>query len=607
VGGVILLQARGLLSGILCVASILAIECRAQQGGMGGIASGSAAAPVYDAQKRPITAGGFVDKGPVIFEDVTKQAGLSGWRHKMGVPEKNFIVETNGSGVCLLDYDNDGWLDIYLVNGSTFDALDGKEEPPHAALFHNNHDGTFTDVTEKAGLTRTGWCYGVSVGDYDNDGHDDLFLTYYGKNVLYHNNGDGTFTDVTEEAGLVESGTRFGSGCTFVDYDRDGFLDLFVSRYIDMDLAKTPVGGSSRYCKYLDVPVNCGPLGLQQETCTLYHNGGNGTFTDVSAKAGISNAGTRYGLTAVAFDYNNDGWPDLFVACDSTPNLLYRNNHDGTFTEVGMEAGCAVSGDGQEEANMGVGVGDYDGDGFLDLFLPHFSSDTPILYRNSKGEFFDDVTSAAGLAVNTKYVCWGVDFADFDNDGWLDIFHVTGTVYPEVEKVNPEYKFKTPRVVYRNLGNGSFEEVSDLSGAPVLEPHSSRGCAFGDFNNDGNIDVLILNMSEPPSLLLNQNHSDNHWLTIKLAGTRSNRSAIGARVTVTAGERRQVREVLSASSYISQSDLRQHFGLGQAKRADQIEVRWPSGVVDRVKGIDADQFIVIEEERGMRKLEGNHT
>jgi len=267
---------------------------------------------------------------------------------------------------------------------------------------------------------------------------------------------------------------------------------------------------------------------------------------------------------------------------------------------VGMEAGCAVSGDGQEEANMGVGVGDYDGDGFLDLFLPHFSSDTPILYRNSRGEFFDDVTSAAGLAVNTKYVCWGVDFADFDNDGWLDIFHVTGTVYPEVEKVNPEYKFKTPRVVYRNLGNGSFEEVSDLSGAPVLEPHSSRGCAFGDFNNDGNVDVLILNMSEPPSLLLNQNRSGHHWLSIKLLGTRSNRSAIGARVAVTAGGRRQVREVLSGSSYISQSDLRQHFGLGQAKSVDQIEVRWPSGLIDRLPGVDADQFIVVEEGRGIR-------
>jgi hypothetical protein len=573
-------------------AASLILTATSRLGGQGMASRGIKPAPRPKFSGRP---------WPVTFTDVAARAGLTAPTVYGEEYVKRYIVEANGPGIAFYDYDHDGWLDIFVPSGTRLEGFPAGHEPTNR-LYHNNRDGTFTDVTAKAGLTRTGWCYGVSVGDYDNDGHDDLFLTYYGKNVLYHNNGDGTFTDVTDKAGLVESGTRFGSGCTFVDYDRDGFLDLFVSRYIDMDLAKTPVGGSSRYCKYLDVPVNCGPLGLQQETCTLYHNNGNGTFTDVSAKAGILKAGTRYGLTAVAFDYNNDGWPDLFVACDSTPNLLYRNNHDGTFTEVGMEAGCAVSGDGQEEANMGVGVGDYDGDGFLDLFLPHFSSDTPILYRNSKGEFFDDVTSAAGLAVNTKYVCWGVDFADFDNDGWLDIFHVTGTVYPEVEKVNPEYKFKTPRVVYRNLGNGSFEEVSDLSGAPVLEPHSSRGCAFGDFNNDGNIDVLILNMSEPPSLLLNQNHSNNHWLTIKLAGTRSNRSAIGARVTVTTGERRQVREVLSASSYISQSDLRQHFGLGQAKRADQIEVRWPSGLVDRVKGIDADQFIVIEEERGMRKL-----
>lgn len=536
---------------------------------------------------------------PVTFADVAPRAGLTSPTVYGEEYVKRYIVEANGPGIAFYDYDHDGWLDVLVPSGTRLEGFPPGHEPTNR-LYHNNRDGTFTDVTEKAGLTRTGWCYGVCVGDYDNDGHDDLFLTYYGRNVLYHNNGDGTFTDVTGKAGLRESGTRFGSGCTFVDYDRDGFLDLFVSRYIDMDLAKTPAGGSSRYCKYLDVPVNCGPLGLQQETCTLYHNNGNGTFTDVSAKAGILKAGRRFGLTAVAFDYNNDGWPDLFVACDSTPNLLYRNNRDGTFTEVGMEAGCAVSGDGQEEANMGVGVGDYDGDGFLDLFLPHFSSDAPILYRNSRGEFFDDVTSAAGLAVNTKYVCWGVDFADFDNDGWLDIFHVTGTVYPEVEKVNPEYQFKTPRVVYRNLGNGSFEEVSDLSGAPVLEPHSSRGCAFGDFNNDGNVDVLILNMSEPPSLLLNQNRSGHHWLSIKLLGTRSNRSAIGARVAVTAGGRRQVREVLSGSSYISQSDLRQHFGLGQAKSVDQIEVRWPSGHIDRLPGVDADQFIVVEEGRGIR-------
>jgi hypothetical protein len=342
---------------------------------------------------------------------------------------------------------------------------------------------------------------------------------------------------------------------------------------------------------------------LNKEFCSLYHNNGDGTFTDVTEKAGIRLPGGRYGLGAVAFDYNNDGWPDIFVACDSTPNLLFRNNHDGTFTDVAMEAGVAVNGDGQEQANMGVAVGDYDGDGWLDLFLPHFSDDTPLLLRNMKGEFFDDLTNAAGLAVNTQFVCWGVDFADLDNDGWLDLFHVTGTVYPEVEKVYPDYRFKTQRVVYRNLGNGSFEEVSELCGPAVLAPHSSRGCAFGDFNNDGNLDILIMNMSQPPSLLKNENRSSNHWLVVKAMGTRSNRSAIGARVAVTAGGRPQIREVLSGSSYLSQSDLRQHFGLGEAKKADRIEVRWPSGLVERLDSVEANQFVTIREGQGIVKAE----
>jgi len=535
---------------------------------------------------------------PVTFIDVAPRAGLTLPTVYGEEYTKKYIVEANGAGIAFYDYDHDGWLDIFMANGTRHEGFPPGQEPTNH-LYRNNRDGTFTDVTAKAGLTRSGWCYGVCVGDYDNDGHDDLFLTYFGKNVLYHNNGDGTFTDVSEKAGLGQSRTRYATGCTFVDYDRDGHLDLFASRYIDLDLARTPVGGSSRYCKYRGVPVNCGPLGLNRETCSLYHNNGDGTFTEVTEKAGILKPGGRYGLSTVAFDYNNDGWPDLFVACDSSPNLLFRNNHDGTFTDVGMEAGCAVNGDGLEQANMGVAVGDHDGDGYLDLFLPHFSEDTPILYHNTKGEFFDDVTNAAGLAVNTQYVCWGVDFADLDNDGWLDIFHVNGTVYPEVEKVYPDYKFKQPRVVYRNLGNGSFEEVSQLCGVAVLEPQSSRGCAFGDFDNDGNIDVLVWNMNEPPSLLKNENRSGNHWLSVKTVGTKSNRSGIGARITVTAGGRRQIREVLSGSSYISQSDLRQHFGLGPARKADEIAIRWPCGQVDKVTGVDADQFVTVLEGRGL--------
>ena len=539
---------------------------------------------------------------PVTFTDVAPRAGLTTPVVYGEEYVKKYIVEANGPGIAFFDYDRDGWLDIFLVNGTRHEGFPRGQEPTNH-LYHNNRDGTFTDVTEKAGLKHPGWGYGVCIGDYDNDGYDDLFLTYFGQNVLYHNNGDGTFTDVTEKAGLRQTGTRYGSGCTFVDYDRDGNLDLFVSRYIDLDLATTPVGGANRYCMYKGVSVNCGPLGLNKEFCSLYHNNGDGTFTEVSAKAGIRAPGGRFGLTAVAFDYNNDGWPDLFVACDSSPNLLFRNNHDGTFTEVGMEAGVAVNGDGQEQANMGVAVGDYDGDGWLDLFLPHFSDDTPLLLRNVKGEFFDDLTYAAGLAVNTQYVCWGVDFADLDNDGWLDLFHVTGTVYPEVEKVYPEYRFKTKRIVYENNGNGSFDEVSELCGPAVLEPHASRGCAFGDFDNDGNLDILVMNMSEPPSLLKNENHSGNHWLNVKLVGTRSNRSAIGARVLVTAGGQRQIREVLSGSSYLSQSDLRQHFGLGPTRKVDQVEVRWPSGQVEKVGGVEADQFVTIEEGRGLVKAE----
>lgn len=537
----------------------------------------------------------------VAFTDIASSAGLT---HPTVYGEdnvKNFIFEANGPGIAFYDFDHDGWLDVFVPSGTRLGGLASDQNLPTNRLYRNNRDGTFTDVTERSGLARTGWCYGVCIGDYDNDGYDDLFLTYYGKNVLYHNNGDGTFADVTDKAGLAQPNARFSTGCTFLDYDRDGHLDLFVSRYIQVDLKKLPARGQSRACQFEGVPVACGPLGLPMETCSLYRNNGNGTFTEVTEKAGIAKPGGRYGLAAVALDYNNDGWPDIFVACDSSPNLLFQNNKNGTFSEVGMEAGCAVNGDGQEQAGMGVAVGDYDADGFLDLFLPHFSGDTPILYRNVKGQFFDDLTYPAGLAVNTGYVGWGTGFVDLDNDGWLDIFHVTGTVYPEVEKVHKDYKYKTQRVVFRNLGKGQFEEVSSLCGPAVLAPHSSRGCAFGDFDNDGSPDVVILNMGEPPSLLKNNNSGGNQWLVIKAIGTRSNRSAIGAKISVTAGGLRQVREVLSGSSYLSQSDLRQHFGLGKAQQADEVEIRWPSGHIERLSKISPNQFITVQEGRGVVK------
>jgi enediyne biosynthesis protein E4 len=533
----------------------------------------------------------------VQFTDMASRAGLV---HPIIYGQndiKRTIVEANGPGIAFYDYDHDGWLDIFLVNGTRLEGFPKGQEPTNR-LYRNNRDGTFTDVTETAGLVRSGWGYGVCVGDYDNDGRDDLFLTAYGQNALYHNNGDGTFTDVTARAGLASRATRFNTGCTFVDYDRDGCLDLFVSRYLEIDITKSP-GGPEKYCTFRGIPVNCGPRGLARESCSLYHNNGDGTFTDVTEKSGISKAGKRYGLTAAAFDYNNDGWPDLFVADDSSPNLLFRNNHDGTFSDAAMDAGAATNGDGQEQANMGVAVGDYDGDGFLDIFATHFSDDTPILYRNMKGEFFDDATTAAGLAVETKYVGWGTGFADFDNDGWLDLFEVNGTVYPEVEKIDPEYRFKMPREVFRNLADGSFEEVSERSGAAALEHHSSRGCAFGDFDNDGSVEVLIVNMGEPPSLLKNTVANTNHWLSVKLVGTKSNRSAIGARVTLEAGGRKQIREVMSGGSYISQSDLRQHFGLGTAQRVEALEIRWPNGQSEQVKNLDPDRFVTIQEGKGV--------
>jgi enediyne biosynthesis protein E4 len=535
---------------------------------------------------------------PITLKDVSQEAGLTTPTLYGRDDVKKFIYEANGPGIAFFDYDHDGWQDIFVPSGLPPKGETGATN----RLYHNNRDGTFTDVTEKAGLTRTGWCYGVCVGDYNNDGRDDLFLTYYGKNVLYRNNGDGTFTDVTGRAGLGQSETRFSTGCTFLDYDRDGRLDLFVSRYVRIEEGKLPAEGANRYCQYMGVPVACGPLGLPQETCSLYHNNGDGTFTEVTRKAGIDKAGARYGLTAVSFDWDHDGWPDIFVACDSSPNLLFRNQRDGTFSEIGMELGIAVNGDGQPQANMGVAMGDYDEDAWEDLFITHFSGDTPILYHGVKGEFFDDVTYAAGLAVETAYVGWGTGFADLDNNGWLDIFEVTGSIYPEVARVHHDYPFKMPRIVFRNLGDGTFEEVTRLCGQGANELHSSRGCAFGDFNNDGRVDILVLNMGEPPSLLRNDGPHDNHWLNLKLTGTKSNHSAIGARITVLAGGRLQTRHVLSGSSYISQSDLRQHFGLGSAPRAEAIEVHWPSGRSDRFEGVEGGRFWEIEEGGRLKAL-----
>ncbi len=527
------------------------------------------------------------------FVDIAKSAGLIHPTVYGGRKSKQYIIETIGCGVAFLDYDNDGWLDALVLNGA---RLDGSGDATNR-LYKNNRDGTFTDVTEKAGLQKSGWAAGVCVGDYNNDGHEDLFLTYWGQNVLYRNNGNGTFTDVTREAGLLDPQRRWGTGCTFIDYDRDGKLDLFVANYVDFDPGKVPKPGGDSYCNWKGIPVNCGPLGLPRGRGFLYRNNGDGTFTDVSAASGIAKATRSYGLTAAAADFDDDGWPDIYVACDSSSSYLFRNNHDGTFEEVGLEAGVALNDDGMEQAGMGLAVGDFNLDGRLDIFKTHFADDTNILYRNQGRLRFEDATIAAGLGVETRFVGWGAGIVDLDNDGEPDIFYVTGHVYPEVEAKLPAYPYRTPRVIFRNLGGGKFEELIDQAG-PGLARHSSRGCAFGDFDNDGDMDVLILNFDEPPSLLRNDVTGGGRWLKVKLLGVKSNRSAIGARVTVTYGARRQAQEVLSQSSFLSANDPRLHFGLGAAARAD-IEVRWPGGGRQTFANIEANRLVTIREGEGI--------
>ena len=525
------------------------------------------------------------------FTDIGAQAGLSHPVIYGELEAKKYILETTGCGCAFFDYDNDGWMDILVLNGT---MLNGAPEGTSNRLYKNNRDGTFTDVTAKAGLMKTGWASAVCVGDYNNDGFEDLFITYFGQNVLYRNNGDGTFSDVTEAAGLKGRTPRWGSGCTWVDYNRDGLLDLFVAHYMDFDLARAPVAGSNSNCTWKGIPVMCGPRGFPTVPPLLYRNNGDGTFADVSAQSGIGKARGSYALTAVAADFDNDGWPDIYVACDSTPSWMFRNNHDGTFHEIGLETGVALNDDGIEQAGMGLGIGDYNLAGSLDILKTHFADDTSVLYRNNGHGQFDDVTNQSGLAVETRFISWGAGIADLDNDGLPDLFIVTGNVYPEIEAKLPGYPMKSPRLLFRNLGGGKFEELLDQAGPAVGAPHCSRGCAFGDFDNDGDIDILIVNLNEPPSLLRNDVTGNNHWLKVKLVGTHSNRSAIGARITARYGGRQQVQEVLSQSSYYSSNDPRLHFGLGAAATAD-LEIRWPDGNKQVMKGVAANQILVIKE------------
>jgi len=568
-----------------------------------GMATGGVHPAQFDSEHRPITAGGFVKTGPVIFTDDAERAGLTTWHHTAGTPEKRFILEANGGGVALLDYDNDGWLDIYMVNGSTYDALNGKTTPPHAALFHNNHNGTFTDVAARAGVTNDRWGYGVVVADYDNDGWPDLYVTNYGKNRLYHNNHDGTFTDVAEKAG-VALGT-WSSGATFGDYDGDGRLDLFVAGYLHYDINQPPVSGSKivnyTSCVFRGTPVMCGPHGLKGERDHLFHSNGDGTFTDVSDKLGISNPERYYGLGALFADVNNDGKPDLVVANDSTPNFLYINKGNGTFEDESLVSGFALNGDGREMANMGIAAGDYENNGHLDLVTTTFSDDYDVVFVNDGTGNFTDVSYKTGVAIPTiPFVSFGDGFLDYDNDGWKDLLFVNGHVYPEVDKEAWGTSYAQRPLLFHNLKNGKFELMPAVEGTGLAVASVSRGAAFGDLFNDGKIDVVIDAVDHVPVLLRNVSADHHHWVELRLiGGPKSPRDAVGATVYLTSGGIRQRGDVLSGGSYLSSNDFRVHFGLGDSVNVDAVEVHWPSGAVEQVKLSSVDRIFTLTEGKGV--------
>jgi len=539
----------------------------------------------------------------VNFVNVARESGLNVKTIFGGEHKNKYLLETTGCGVAFYDYDNDGWLDIFLVNGSRLEGFPAGQAPS-SHLFKNNRDGTFTDVTAQAGLLHSGWGQGVCIGDYDNDGYEDLFVTYFGKNVLYHNNGNGTFTDVTEKAGVGGNGKRWNTGCAFVDYDRDGHLDLFVANYIDLNLATAPVPESGP-CLYKGVMVACGPPGLNGGKNILYRNNGNGTFTDVTEQAGILDANGTYALGVLTADFDNDGWPDIYVANDSTASALYQNKKNGKFVDIAMEAGCALSADGKPQAGMGISAADYDLDGNLDIVKTNFAGDTPSLYHNIGGATFEDATFAAGLGRHTQFLGWGCGFLDMDNDGWPDILICNGHVYPEVEQLKTEAGYPQQKLLYKNQRNGHFDDVSMQAGPGITVPVASRGCAFGDFDNDGDIDVVVNTVNDYPQLLRCDSASGHNWIKVRTIGTKSNRSGIGARLRCVthppdeAKPHQQIDEVRSGGSYISQNDLRVHFGLGKADKVDLLEIRWPSGIIDTLKDLKSNQLIYVQEGHGL--------
>jgi len=519
------------------------------------------------------------------FRDIAKEAGLTASFPNGGDKTKQYIIETTGSGIAFIDYDNDGYPDIFVVSGAG-----GTNR-----MYHNDRNGHFTDVTAALGLTSSGWGEGVCAGDFDNDGFTDLFVTYWGQNRLYRNVGGKRFEDVTSQAHLTQDRTRYNTGCAFLDYDGDGHLDLFVANYLKFDFATTPKAGANPYCFYRGMAVNCGPRGLPFEPNLLYHNKGDGTFEDVSERSGIARTTGHYSLAVLAQDVDDDGRPDIYIVGDQTPASLFMNQGDGTFSEEAVLRGVAFDENGRELSGMGLASADYDGDGFLSIFRSDFSDERKLLYRNAGHGQFDDVTMAAGLAGNTRFVSWGCAFFDFDNDTWKDLVVVNGHVYPEVDQLHIDIHNRDRAILYHNTGRGTFDDISEQAGPAVMAPHSSRGLAVGDIDNDGTLEVLVNNQNEPPSLWKQTRRAPGHWLTLKLVGTKSNRSAIGARVIVTSGGRKQIDEVHSGGSYLSQNDLRLHFGLGSERRAGRIEVRWPSGQHTMLPDVDADQILTIRE------------
>jgi hypothetical protein len=571
----------------------------AQAPSTGGVNTGPPHAAQLDPQHRPITAGGFVKTGPVIFEDISEKAGLTKWTHKMGTPQKKYIIETNGSGVGLIDYNNDGWLDIYVVSGSTFDALDGKETPPHAALFRNNHDGTFTDVAAQAGVTNNRWGVGVAIADYDNDGWPDIYVSNWGKNRLYRNNHNGTFTDVAEKAG-VQLG-NWSTGATWGDYDGDGRLDLFVPGYVHFDRDNLPSGGENgvpdTFCTFRGVQVNCGPRGLKGEPDHLFRNNGDDTFTDVSEKAGVADAPGYYGLASLFVDINNDGKMDLLVADDSTPNYLYLNKGDGTFEDVSYSSGYALNEAGRETASMGIAAGDFENNGMVDVFNTTFSDDYKPLYRNDGEGNLTDSSYQLGIAeVSVPFLGWGNGFLDYDNDGWKDLIMADGHVYPQVDQHAWGTSFAQRPMLFHNLGGKKFEAVAAVEGSGLADVITGRGLAVGDLFNDGKLDVVINVLDGHPVILRNVSADKNHWVELKLVGgPKSPRDAVGATVYMTANGMKQRGDVLSGGSYASTSDPRLHFGLGQATKVDDIQIHWPDGKVEHVSVPGVDRIVTITE------------